>query len=177
MTGVRMDLMKLWQQPKQEISNSSNSPFENKGRIFFLSLKTQLEKDIHFLQLQKDLGKELFFNQLKVTFGQISTDMNSKELKNFKNYLFLHVPGEGCFLIEPNAKFDTFYMYRATKIYQQLGNMTEESGITPMFILKSDVIGEFKILDENYVRVADNNKTLSIEQMSEMLLLLADSVQ
>jgi hypothetical protein len=88
----------------------------------------------------------------------------------------LHIPGEAGFLIEPNLKIDIFYMYRASKVYQHLGNGTIESPSTPLFILKSDSISEFKLIDENYVRVVENGKTLSVVQMSEMLLLLADSI-
>ena len=173
-----MVLMKLWQQPKQEISNPEIS-FKTKGELFFSLLKTQLEKDLLFLRAQKDLGKELFFSQLKISFGQLSSEsiQKDKEIKNAKSYLFLHIPGESGFLIEPNPNVDIFYMYSATKVHQQLGYGSAESTGTPLFILKSKAIGEFKLLDENYVRVSENGKTLSVAQMSEMLLLLADSLK
>jgi hypothetical protein len=173
-----MVLMKLWQQPKQEISNVE-IPIKTKGEYFFAALKTQLENDLIFLRMQKDLGRELFFNQLKISFGILSSDslkMN-KDSKETNNYLFLHIPGKSGFLIEPNSRIDAFYMYSATKVHQQLGNGTTENSCTPIFILKSNVIGEFKLLDENYVRVSENGKTLSVAQMSEMLLLLADSLK
>jgi hypothetical protein len=177
MTGVPMALMKLWQQPKQEISKAE-IPFKTKGDLFFSALKIQLEKDLLFLRMQKDLGKELFFSQLKISFGQLSSEniKKHKEIKDPKSYLFLYIPGEAGFLIEPNSKIDIFYMYSATKVHQQLGNGTAESPGSPLFILKSNVIGEFKLLDENYVRLSDNGKTLSVAQMSEILLLLADSL-
>lgn len=172
-----MGLMKLWQQPKQEISNTE-IPFETKGDLFFSTLKNQLEKDLIFLRSQKDLGKELFFSQLKISFGQLSSEtIYNKEIKNPKSYLYLHIPGEAGFLIEPNSKMDIFYMYCATKVHQHLGNGTAESPESPLFILKSNAIGEFKLLDENYVRVSENGKTLSVAQISEMLLLLADSMK
>lgn len=173
-----MDLTKLWPQPKHEISNV-DLPNEEQGKIFFKELKNQLEKDIIFLRNQKDLGKELFFSQLNISFGELSIESTAKnkDIYNNKNYLFLYIPGEAGFLIEPNAKIDTFYLYRATKVLQQLNAGNLESPRVPLFILKSGVIEEFKLLDENYVRVKENNKTLSIKQMSEMLLLLADSLE
>lgn len=178
MTGVRMGLMKLWQQQKQEIFNQE-PPFQTKGEYFFSALKIQLEKDLIFLRSQKDLGKEFFFSQLKISFGQLSSEIipKNKEIKNPKNYLFLHIPGKAGFLIEPNTKFDIFNMYSATKVHQQLGYISEDTSDSPLFILKSNVIGEFKLLDENYVRLSENGKTLSVAQMSEMLLLLADSLK
>lgn len=173
-----MGLMKLWQQPKQEISNSE-VPFKTNGDLFFSALKKQIENDLLFLRSQKDLGREFFFNQLKISFGQLSSDSRekNKEIKDAKNYLFLHIPGNSGFLIEPNSKIDIFYMYSATKVHQQLRNGTVDSSDYPLFILKSNVIEEFKLLDENYVRVSENGKTLSVAQMSEMLLLLADSLK
>ena len=172
-----MALMKLWQQPKYEISNIETHS-ELRGSLFYTELINQLKADILFLRRQKDLGKDLFFNQLKISFGELSSELNSKkkENTNTKSYLFLFIPGEAGFLIEPNTKLDTFYLYRATKVLQQLDSGNTESPREPMFILKSGVIEEFKLLDENYVRVKENSKTLSVKQMSEMLLLLADSL-
>ncbi|WP_397601348.1 hypothetical protein [Silvanigrella sp.] len=173
-----MVLTKLWQLPKQETFNIE-PPNEKQGRLFFTELKKQLEKDIIFLRSQKDLGKELFFTQLKISFGDLSSEINlkNKDTIENKNYLFLYIPGEAGFLIEPNLKIDTLYLYRATKVLQQLDSGNLESPRIPMFILKSGIIEEFKLLDENYVRVKENNKTLSVKQMSEMLLLLADSLE
>ncbi len=173
-----MGLMKLWQQPKQETSKAE-IPFKTNGDIFYSALKKQLENDLVFLRSQKDLGREFFFSQLKISFGQLSSEARQKhnEIRDAKNYLFLHIPGKSGFLIEPNSKIDIFYMYSATKVHQQLGNGTTDFSDYPLFILKSNAIEEFKLLDENYVRVSENGKTLSVAQMSEMLLLLADSLK
>ena len=174
MTGVLMDLTKLWSLTKQEITDQ-DIPIAIKGKEFFTGLKKQLEKDILFLRTQKDLEKNLFFHQLKVSYGEINLVPKNKELT--KDYLFIYIPGEAGFLIEPNSAYDHFYLYRATKLIQQFEAANNEGSYSPLFILKSGVIEEFKVLDENYIRVNANNKTLSIKQTSEMLLLLADSMQ
>ncbi|APJ03842.1 hypothetical protein [Silvanigrella aquatica] len=173
-----MGLMKLWQQPKQEISNIE-VPHKSKGELFFSSLQNQLEKDLLFIRSQKDLGKEFFFSQVKISHGLISPKANTKDkdFKDGKSYLFMHIPGEAGFLIEPNINFELFHMYRASKVHQHLGNGNLDTPPAPFFILKSKSISEFKLIDENYVRVVENGKTLSVAQMSEMLLLLADSIK
>lgn len=168
-----MGLMKLLQQPKREVSETSDVSLKTKGKSFFLALENQLIKDLSFLQAQKNFEKEIFFKMLKISSGELF----SNDTKELKSYIFIHIPNTAGFLIEPNDQFNTLSMYRATKVYQQLNNASESSAITPFFVLKSDSIEEFKLLDENYVRVKDNNKTLSALQLSETLLLLAHSMK
>ncbi|WP_158998023.1 hypothetical protein [Pigmentibacter ruber] len=169
-----MDLTKLWSHSKQEIFSIEESITE-KGKIFFQQLGKQLEKDILFLKAQKDLEKNLFFHQLKVSFGSIVLDPQNKEVT--KEYIFIYIPGDAGFLIEPNQTYEQFYLFRATKLIQQVDLGKSDGNYSPLFILKSGVIEEFLLLDENYIRVNENNKTLSLKQTSEMLLLLADSMQ
>ncbi|MGY3804675.1 hypothetical protein ACWNT8_11460 [Pigmentibacter ruber] len=169
-----MDLTKLWSHSKQEIFSIEESITE-KGKIFFQQLGKQLEKDILFLKAQKDLEKNLFFHQLKVSFGSIVLDPQNKEVT--KEYIFIYIPGDAGFLIEPNQTYEQFYLFRATKLIQQVDLGKSDGNYSPLFILKSGVIEEFLLLDENYIRVYGNNKTLSLKQTSEMLLLLADSMQ
>lgn len=169
-----MDLTKLWSHSKQEIFSIEQSITE-KGKIFFQQLGKQLEKDILFLKAQKDLEKNLFFHQLKVSFGSIVLDPQNKEVT--KEYIFIYIPGDAGFLIEPNQTYEQFYLFRATKLIQQVDLGKSDGNYSPLFILKSGVIEEFLLLDENYIRVNGNNKTLSLKQTSEMLLLLADSMQ
>lgn len=169
-----MDLMKLWSLTKQEISNI-DVPIAHRGKEFFNALKQQLQKDILFLQKQKDLEKNLFFHQLNVSYGEMSLNAHDKE--RTKDYLFIYIPGDAGFLIEPNSSYDSLSLYRATKLLQQIDSGKPDHIYSPLFILKSGIIEEFKILDSNYIRVLGNNKTLSVKQTSEMLLLLADSMQ
>lgn len=169
-----MDLTKLWSHSKQEIFSIEQSITE-KGKIFFQQLGKQVEKDILFLKAQKDLEKNLFFHQLKVSFGSIVLDPQNKEVT--KEYIFIYIPGDAGFLIEPNQTYEQFYLFRATKLIQQVDLGKTDGNYSPLFILKSGVIEEFLLLDENYIRVNGNNKTLSLKQTSEMLLLLADSMR
>ncbi|WGL59974.1 hypothetical protein QEJ31_15685 [Pigmentibacter sp. JX0631] len=169
-----MDLMKLWSHSKQEIFNIEQT-IPEKGKKFFSELGKQLEKDIQFLKTQKDLEKNLFFHQLKVSCGSIELDPQNKEL--IKDYIFIYIPGDAGFLIEPNQTYENFYLFRATKLIQQVDLGKSDGNYSPLFILKSGVVEEFTLLDDNYIRVIGNNKTLSIKQTSEMLLLLADSMQ
>ncbi|WP_161597540.1 hypothetical protein [Fluviispira multicolorata] len=170
-----MVLTKLWQQQKPEISNPHSQ--EELGLKFLFSLNKQLEKDLQYLSGQKDLEKSHFFEKLKVTFGSMSLDQFKHKpfIKYEKKYLFLHIPDHAGFLLEPSTGIEKIYLYRATKVVQQLSNEMGETSRPELFILKSGIIEEFKIIDDNYVRTM-NEKTLSAAQMSEMLLLLADSL-
>ena len=176
--GTLMDLTKLFLKSKQGVIDTQLQT-KQIALTLFSALKDQLEQDLKYLTLQKDLDDDLFFSKVQILFGQYSED--SKDKKNTSNkdkcYLFIYIPGNAGFLIEPNSTFDTLNMYRATRVYQHLGSIKEDNALTPYFVLKSDIIGEFKILDENYVRVSDNQKTLSVAQMSEMLILLSDSMK
>ncbi|BBH53289.1 hypothetical protein JCM31447_17320 [Fluviispira sanaruensis] len=176
MTDGHMVLTKLWQQQKPEISNPSHSQ-EEIGLQFLHALYKQLDKDLMYLSGQKDLPKKYFFGKIKVTFGSMSLDQfkNKPYIRYEKKYLFLHIPNHAGFLLEPSNNIEKIFLYRATKVMQQLSNEMGESSRPELFILKSDIIEEFKIIDDNYVRTG-NEKTLSVAQMSEMLLLLADSL-
>lgn len=171
-----MDLTKLFLKSKHGMIDT-HLETKQKGLTLFSALKLQLEQDLKYLTRQKDLDNDLFFSKVQILFGQYSDESKEKPNTKDKYYLFIYIPGNAGFLIEPNSAFDTLNMYRATRVYQQLGHIGADAALTPYFVLKSEIVGEFKILDENYVRIFENQKTLSVAQMSEMLILLSDSMK
>lgn len=168
-----------------KILNQDNFLHQNKivnlaqqGTIFFAHLLTQLEKDLEFLRGLHDLAQHSYFNRIRVLHGNIeeNTKKNTQNNKNEKKYLFLQLPNLAGFLIESDEG-DVYKMYRATKVNPVLHTHTGEITRPEIFVLKSGELEEFRVLDDCFVRTTTSDKTLSVKQMSEMLLLLAESVR
>ncbi len=139
------------------------------GKIFFANLIIQLQTDLQFLQTQQQLTQHSYFNNTRVLCGNI----DSSE----KKYLFLHLPNTPGFLIESSTENEIYKMHRATKVNPILNS---DMGVTTrpeIFVLKSGELEEFRVLDDCFVRTTTSDRTLSVKQMSEMLLLLAESVR
>lgn len=170
-----MDLSKLLQQKKP----IPQAQLKEQGNIFFLQLAQQLETDLKFLQSQPQLNTNSFFLNTRVLKGNF--DENSKkqnsDCKSEINYIFLQFPNISGFLIESDKEENTYKMYRATKVNPILNSDLGERVRPEIFVLKSKVLEEFRILDESFVRTVSSDKTLSVKQMSEMLLLLAESLR
>jgi hypothetical protein len=172
-----MDLTKILT-PSNE-NYAINASFLKLGKFFFTHLISQLEKDLLFIRSQTELPQFSFFNRIRVLHGNIDDNIKkiSRDIESEKSYLFLQLPNTAGFLIEEDKQTQSYKMYRATKVNPILNSDLGVQIRPELFVLKSPELEEFKILDESFVRTTISDKTLSIPQMSEMLLLLAESVR
>lgn len=175
-----MDLTKILN-PEFLSTPAPASPLVEQGKIFFLNLIKQLEGDLQFLQTQPLTAQYAYFNKIRVLHGNLSTTENIKKLKRDisteKSYLFLQLPNTPGFLIEAENHSDIYKMFRATKVNPILSTQTGEMFRPEIFVLKSKELEEFRVLDDCFVRTTASDRTLSVKQMSEMLILLAESVR
>jgi len=138
------------------------------GKTFFANLLNQLEFDLEYLRNQPKFVQQDYFYKIRVLTGNF-------ELSSA--YLFLQLPHSPGFLIESEKDSEIYKMYRATKVNPMLNMETGETTRPEIFVLKSTELEEFRVLDECFVRTTTSDKTLSVKQMSEMLLLLTESVR
>lgn len=139
------------------------------GIIFFEQLILQLQTDLQFLQTQPQVNQTQFFNKTRILHGNL--DINEKK------YLFLQLPNTSGFLIESSVENEIFKMHRATKVNPILHSDLGKTTRPEIFVIKSMELEEFRVLDDCFVRTTSSDRTLSVKQMSEMLLLLAESVR
>ena len=170
-----MDLTKL-------LNNRQSHPqltLADQGTIFFSLLITQLETDLKYLCTQFQSNQQNFFKKIRVLHGNIDENIKklTRDVENEKNYLFLQLPFVPGFLIESEKNSEFYKMFRATKVNPILNSETGESIRPEIFVLKSKELEEFRVLDDCFVRTTTSDRTLSVKQMSEMLLLLAESVR
>jgi hypothetical protein len=147
------------------------------GRLFITQLYRQIEADLCFLRQQTDLPTFDFFDKLRVSFGnfeQRSLETRKESIQKTP-FLFLHLPSAPGFLIEPIRQTNVYQMHRATKVLPLLKTQMDEIRRPEIFVLKSKILEEFTVLDESFARTASSDKTLSVRQMSEMIILLAQS--
>lgn len=134
---------------------------------------------MQFLRNQRQLPQFQFFNNTRVLHGNLDENLKklTRDFKNEKRYLFLQLPNTPGFLIEAENESEVYKMYRATKVNPILNSEMGENTRPEIFILKSTELEDFRVLDDCFVRTATSDRTLSVKQMSEMLLLLAESVR
>ncbi len=166
-----MDLTKTLPHNYQD---SASVTLFQQSQYFFTSLVNQIQTDLKLLQTQKDLTQQAYFNKIRVLQGNFIEKKLATSIE--KKYLFLQLPNTPGFLIESEGSY-VYKMYRATKVNPILNSALGEMSRPEIFVLKSDVLEEFKVLDDCFVRTTTSDKTLSVEQMSEMLLLLAESIR
>ena len=161
-----MDLTKIL---SPDNSNLPLFTLLQQSKIFFAHLIDQLQTDLQFLQTQPQLAQHSYFNKTRVLHG----NLDSSE----KKYLFLQLPNTPGFLIESSTESEIYRMHRATKVNPILNTEMGGTSRPEIFVLKSMELEEFRVLDDCFVRTATSDRTLSVKQMSEMLLLLAESVR
>ncbi len=119
-----------------------------------------------------------YFGNIRLLTGQMQQGgkAHNREKREIP-YLFLQLPSYPGFLIEYHDQEKYMTMHRATKVNPIL-NSQDDSLVRPeIFVLKSDELEQFQFLDGSFVRTKNSDKTLSVPQMSEMLLLLCESVR
>ncbi|MES2614343.1 MAG: hypothetical protein V4591_02900 [Bdellovibrionota bacterium] len=174
-----MDLTKILN-PNQLSPTLAPVSLVEQGEVFFANLISQLNTDLQFLQMQPKSPQYDYFNKIRVLSGNFDENLKktTRALKNIeKKYFFIQLPNVPGFLIESAKDSEIYKMYRATKVKPILNTQTGESVRPELFILKSKELEEFRILDDCFVRTSSSDRTLSVKQMSEMILLLAESVR
>lgn len=173
-----MDLSKIINESRASHLQNKRS-LEELGKEFFNELIKQLEMDLLYLQSQVSLPQHSFFKSTRILQGDLDEKKKKIEKKAYPNkrYLFMQLPNQPGFLLEAETLSEIYKMYRATKVNPIFNSDTGDIIRPEIFILKSKELEEFIVLDECFVRTKTSDKTLSVKQMSEMLLLLAESVR
>ena len=159
-----------------------DSPFKkhpdlkkNLGAPFLKLLLNQLYKDIKTLVSHPDSEKDAdmeILRGVKVTEG----DIEYKETKSKKSYLFLFHPQSPGLLLETEDSVIT--MVKATKVVPVTQNNFGDLTRSELFVVKSSILEHYTVLDKEFCR-SQGGQTLSIEQLSEALLVvcLSSSMQ
>ncbi len=173
-----MDLSKILNQNNLSHLKSPSS-LEELGKKFFSQLLSQLETDLQYLSQQHQIPQFDYFSNTRVFHGNLDENLNKNSINYSceKRYLFLQLPNLPGFLIESEKEPDIYKMYRATRVISMQNSDLGKMIRPEMFVLKSRELEEFRILDESFVRTLTSDRTLSVKQMSEMLLLLVESVR
>ena len=173
-----MDLTKILNQTQTQPHHPPS--LIEQGKIFFSHLILQLEVDLQYIQEQDVSSHYFYFGKIRVLYGKLNEQqkkLTAKDKINNKPYLFIQLPNIPGFLIESEKNNEVYTMYRATKVNPVLNSATDEIIRPEIFVLKSGILEEFYVLDDCFVRTKTSDKTLSVKQMSEMLLLLSESVR
>jgi hypothetical protein len=160
--------------PQQKNLLNEEELLIQQGSLFFAHLQKNIEENLFFLKQRKEDAETLFFKHVFLQKGIIKDKEDSGEKREIA-YLFLQTAGAPGVLIQRFPRSKSLVLHYATKVRTVLKNDLNELVSPEMFVLKSDTVEEFCFLDDSYVRTKGNDKTLSVEQMTETLLLLIAS--
>lgn len=166
-----MDLKKILNQRESSSLAFAKANIPLPGAVFFDELKLRLEGDLAFLRQQKTMPQNAIFERTAILSGHIEGSDKLKK-QSLKTYVFLQLPYVPGFLIEYHDNPERYIMMRATKVNPVHNTQTGEIVRPEFFVLKSPILEEFIVLEKAFVRTKYSDRTLSVEQMSEMLWLL-----
>lgn len=168
-----MDLMKLLRHRTKETAKTRNQTFN--GSQFLHKLSELLKNDIaEICALQPEAAEEEILRlgrNMKVYVGNLN-EQSSPE-KDGYNYLFLNVPSKRGLMLELDATQSDIEMRHGTLIVPLKRNNFEELEPSTLFVTAPQILYQFNVMANDLVREKNENKTYSLEAMSELILAVA----
>lgn len=135
---------------------------------FLENLSAQAQKDLDVLSADDELSKK-GLSKVSIVRGVMEEKQDGHVVQ--LPYLFFGIQNKAGFLIEVHEEH--LRLLKATKVVPLLSD-SSGSAVRPTLIVgQGGSLEEFLILDEETVRTAGSGKTLSLEQCSELLLVIA----
>lgn len=146
---------------------------EKLATAFLHKLYETLAQDIEVLSKDSELY-ERGFSRMSLESGsfEAAKKSNSASSNEAPPYIFIHLKEKPGFLVEL-AEGATFRLLRAKKVVPLLADVSGAPVRPTLIVGQGGSLEEFEVLDLDTVRTLNARRTLSIEQTSEMLLLLA----
>jgi hypothetical protein len=172
-----MDLMKLLRHRTKETAKSGYQTSD--GSQFLHKLADILRSDIaEICALQPEAAEEEILRlgrNMKVYVGNLNERATPE--KDGYNYLFLNVPSKRGLMLELDPDQADIQMRHGTLIVPLKRNNFEELEQSTLFVTAPQVLYKFTTLSNDLIRENNENKTYSIEAMSELILAVAFGIR